>query len=58
MDTLLKKKQMAYDLTMEAIRSNNILHNIDKNTTSRKIEVITEIYENILEELKKSDIDL
>ena len=58
MKDLTKIKQMAYDLTLETVKENNILKNISKDNVEEQTNYITRIYNDILDTLTKSDIDL
>ena len=51
------RKKVAYDLTMEYVRQNNVMKNPSSDSSiSYKIEIIEKIYNEIFEELKGKNI--
>lgn len=51
------RKKVAYDLTMEYVRQNNVMKNPSKDSPiSYKIEIIEKMYNEIFEELKGKNI--
>lgn len=51
------RKKVAYDLTMEYVRQNNVMKNPTSDSPiSSKIDVIEEIYNEIFEGLKGKNI--
>lgn len=51
------RKKVAYDLTMEYVRQNNVMKNPNSDSPiSYKIEIIEKIYNEIFEELKGKNI--
>lgn len=51
------RKKVAYDLTMEYVRQNNVMKNPNSDSPiSYKIEIIEKMYNEIFEELKGKNI--
>ena len=51
------RKKVAYDLTMEYVRQNNVMKNPSNDSPiSYKIEIIEKMYKEIFEELKGKNI--
>lgn len=51
------RKKVAYDLTMEYVRQNNVMKNPSNDSPiSYKIEIIEKMYNEIFEELKGKNI--
>lgn len=51
------RKKVAYDLTMEYVRQNNVMKNPTSDSPiSSKIDVIEKVYNEIFEELKGKNI--
>ena len=51
------RKKVAYDLTMEYVRQNNVMKNPSNDSPIKyKIEIIEKMYNEIFEELKGKNI--
>ncbi len=57
MDTL-KAKQLAYDLTIEAVKDNHAMKNVNKENIPERIKYVSNIYDDILTEITKTNMNL
>ena len=54
MDTDEKRKKIAYDLTLEYVRANNVMF-IQRNAIPAQVQEFGRVYSEIYAELKKLD---
>lgn len=54
----LKAKQLAYDLTIEAVKDNHAMKNINKENIPERIKYVSNIYDDILTEITKTNMNL